>query len=285
MAQANRPQERIKVWRPQGFAGVELECFDNVRDLVIEPFVMQGYEVTVVLRGTAKLRFAEQSYQWKGVDHLFLVQHLNEVFSGETQGEQPNSAWTLRLFPEGMSSLLHDLGQADKPIYFPEMTARDALNAPLASLLIETMLSFDEPHSHLERETKLLGLTYAVLKHCSDSPPPETKLGKEHKAVSLVKEIVQAHVEQELRLEHLAQLTNLSKFYLTRVFKRDVGLSPHEYQMGLRAHRAKGRLAEGERAADVAFDLGFSDQAHLTRTFKRYTQTTPVRFQKFSLLG
>ena len=165
------------------------------------------------------------------------------------------------------------------------MTAANALNAPLASLLKETMLSFDEPSGHLERESRLFGLLYSVLKHCSDSPPPEMKLGKEHKAVSLVKEVVQAHVEQELRLGHLAQLTQLSRFYLTRVFKRDVGMSPHEYQMGLRVHHAKNKLAKGERAADVAFDLGFADQAHLTRTFKRYTQTTPGRFQKLSLAG
>ena len=285
MAQVTKHGERIKVWRPQGFEEVELECFENLKDLVLEPFVLHGYDITVMLEGDCKLGYAGENYQWENANNLFMVQHPNEVGTLDTRSERCMSGWTLRLFPKAMTSLLNDLEQADGPIYFPEMTAANALNAPLASLLKETMLSFDEPSGHLERESRLFGLLYSVLKHCSDSPPPEMKLGNEHRAVSLVKEVVQAHVEQELRLGHLAQLTNLSKFYLTRVFKRDVGLSPHEYQTGLRVHRAKDRLAKGERAADVAFDLGFADQAHLTRTFKRYTQTTPGRFQKLSLAG
>ena len=284
MTEAVQP-ERIKVWRPQEFAGVEVECFDNLSDLVIEPSIMQGYEFTVVIQGSSKLRYAGQNYRYKDVDHLFIAQHPDEVISADARGTQNLSAWTLRLFPEAMTSLRSSLGQADKPIYFPEMTAEDALNGPLASLLKETIVSFDLPSSTLERETRLVGLTHAVLTHCSDSPPPELTLGKEHKAVSLVKEVVQAHFEQELRLEHLAQLTDLSTFYLLRVFKRDVGLSPHEYQTGLRVHQAKGKLARGEKIIDVAYEVGFSDQAHLTRTFKDHTQTTPGRFQRWSLAG
>ncbi len=280
-----QPGERIKVWRPQGFAGVEVECFENSKDLVLEPFVLQSYDITVVLQGDCKLGFAGETYRWENVNHLFLAQYPNEGCTLDTRSERHMSVWTLRLFPEAMTSLLGSLGQADKPIYFPEMTAADALNAPLASLLKETVGSFDEPAGHLERETRLIGLIHAVLTHCADTPPPEVKLGKEHKAVTLVKEVVQAHVEQELRLEHLAQITDLSKHYLLRVFMRDVGLSPHEYQMGLRVNRSKYLLAKGEKPAEVALDLGFSDQAHLTRTFKRYTRTTPGRFRKLSLAG
>ena len=283
MTRAAQPQERIKVWRPQGFEGVELEFFENLPDLVVEPFVMQGYELTVALQGEAKVRYAGQNYRWENFKDIFLAQHPDEIFAGDGGSGQPTSVWTLRLFPEGMSSLLHDLGQADRPLYFPEMTAPDALNGPLAALLKETMCSFDVPSSHIERESRLLGLAYAVLKHCSDTPPSDLKLGKEHKAVRLVKEVAQAHYAQELKLDYLAQLAGLSKFYLTRVFQRDMGISPHEYQMGVRIHHAKGKLARGEKPAEVAFDLGFSDQAHLTRTFKKYTQTTPGRFQRFSL--
>ena len=277
------PEPSVKVWRPQGFAGVEVECFDNLSDLVLEPFVLHGYDITVMLEGDCKLGYAGENYQWENANNLFMVQHPNEVGTLDTRSERCMSVWTLRLFPEAMTSLRSSLGQADKPIYFPEMTAADALNGPLASLLKETIRSFDLPSSTLERETRLVGLTHAVLTHCSDSPSPELTLGKEHRAVSLVEEVVQTHFEQELRLEHLAQLTDLSTFYLLRVFKRDVGLSPHEYQMGLRIHQAKGKLARGKKIVDVACDVGFSDQAHLTRTFKAYTQTTPGRFRRDSL--
>ena len=72
------------------------------------------------------------------------------------------------------------------------MLASEEVNNVLARLVVETVQAFDRPVTHLERESRLIGLTYAVLKHCSDSPPPEEKLGKEHKAVSLVKEVLHA---------------------------------------------------------------------------------------------
>ena len=245
--------------------------------------MMQGYELTVFIKGSSKVSFAGENYRWENVDHLFLVQHPGEIGSADGRSEDPISVWTLRLFPEAMSSLLADFGQANTPVYFPRMTAADTLNGPLASLLEKTMLSFDRPSSHLERECRLLGLLYAVLKHCSDSPPPEVRLGREHKAVSLVKEVLRAHPELDVTLDDLGSVANLSKYHLTRVFQREVGVSPHKYQTGLRINRAKDRLVQGAEIVDVALDLGFSDQAHFTRTFKAHTQTTPGRFRRDSL--
>ena len=136
---------------------------------------------------------------------------------------------------------------------------------------------------HWNVSLKLLGLLHAVLKHCSDSPPPEVKLGREHKAVSLVKEVLHAHPELDVTLDDLGSVANLSKYHLTRVFQRDVGISPHKYQTGLRVNRAKDRLVQGAELVDVALELNFSDQAHFTRTFKAYTQTTPGYFRRDSL--
>ena len=169
------------------------------------------------------------------------------------------------------------------PVYIPNICTPEVLNDLLAKLLTDTIRSFDKAATHLERECKLLGFLHAVLKHCSDSPPPEVKLGREHKAVSLVKEVLHAHPELDVILDDLGSVTNLSKYHLTRVFQREVGVSPHKYQTGLRVNRAKDRLVQGAELVDVALELNFSDQAHFTRTFKAYTQTTPGRFRRDSL--
>ena len=128
-----------------------------------------------------------------------------------------------------------------------------------------------------------MGLLHATLKHCSTSVNLEQALGKEPRAVAVVKDALHAAPEVDVTLDDLAALTGLNKFYLNRVFSKEVGVSPHQYQLGLKVQRAKDKLAKGEEIADVAFDLGFSDQAHLTRTFKRFTLTTPGRFQTHTL--
>ena len=278
-----QPKERVKVWRPQGFVGLEVEQFDKQSDLVVPAFVVPGHELTVFLEGSAYLKYSGRSYRFSEVAHLFLAQHPSEIFFGEARSDQPVSVWTLRLYPELMQTLQGDLGLPEFPVSFPDMAAPDPLNAPLAALTMKTISSFAAPASRLERESRLLLLLREVLTHMADAKPPELKLGKEHKAVSLVKEVMHAHPERDHRLDDLSALTRLNKYHLKEVFTRDVGVTPHRYLTELRVCKAKDLLAQGHMVAQVALETGFADQSHLTHVFKRYTQVTPGRFQRDSL--
>lgn len=53
-----------------------------------------------------------------------------------------------------------------------------------------------------------------------------------------------------------------------RTFRRSIGLSPYAYLTQIRVEAAKKLLNEGASIADVASDIGFTDQSHLTRHFK-----------------
>jgi AraC-like DNA-binding protein len=58
-------------------------------------------------------------------------------------------------------------------------------------------------------------------------------------------------------------------YYVHRVFEREVDLPPHAYLESVRIRQAQRLLAHGEPIAQVAAELGFSDQSHLTRRFTR----------------
>ena len=276
------PPERIKVWRPQGFAGLEVELFENVSSLEIPDVYLDGfYEMTVARVGNIRLHYMDTNHDIVALEDLFLVQHPGETIK-YISGSNLVTACTLRLYPEVMTSVKEALGLKTEVPYFPSMLADENLNAPIAKLASEALMAFDLGASHLECESRLLGLMHAVLTHMSDTPPPEEKLGNEHNAVTLVKEVIHAHLEQKVQLDELALLTELSKFHVIRVFQRDVGLSPHEYQTNLRITKAKNLLAQGGQIVDVALDVGFSDQSHFSRTFKQYTLSTPGRFRRLS---
>jgi len=211
------------------------------------------------------------------------MQHIGETVSGVSLEEKPISVWTLRLFPELMEEVGRSLHMVDQPVYFPAMLAQDALNASLARLVRDTVQACDEPASRLERESRLLGLMHAVFTHCAETPPRDAELGREHRSVEKVKEAIRAQPGSDVSLDALSALTGLSKFHLLRVFKREVGVTPHLYQTCLRVHLAKVELGRGHDLAQVALGLGFADQAHFTRVFKRYTQVTPGRFRGGSL--
>jgi len=66
-----------------------------------------------------------------------------------------------------------------------------------------------------------------------------------------------------------------SPAHLVRSFTATFGIPPHAYVLGRRIEAARGLLLEGTPAARVAADVGFYDQAHFTRHFKRHVGTTP----------
>jgi AraC-like DNA-binding protein len=94
-------------------------------------------------------------------------------------------------------------------------------------------------------------------------------------------EFLRDNFREKFDLERIAQAAGLSKYYLERVFKRSTGLQLHTYMMMLRIDRARQLLRYTRKPiADIALDLGFSDQSHFTNSFKRLTGASPRSFQQ-----
>lgn len=99
---------------------------------------------------------------------------------------------------------------------------------------------------------------------------------------------VTSHIEENclrnIRLEELAQLTGLSQSYFSHAFKASTGMAPHQWQMGARIRKVQALLKKpGTSLTSVASLAGFSDQAHLTRVFKRVVGVTPAVWQRDQL--
>jgi AraC family transcriptional regulator len=89
---------------------------------------------------------------------------------------------------------------------------------------------------------------------------------------------MQRHYAREITLSELAATVHLSPFHLARRFKQTTGVSPHQYLIDMRVNAARALLdaGSGQRSlAEIAAAVGFADQSHLTRHFKRRFGITP----------
>lgn len=89
-----------------------------------------------------------------------------------------------------------------------------------------------------------------------------------------------AHHALNPGLQAMADALQVDRFRLSRLFQAQWGLPPHAWLVQWRLSQARRQLAAGSAAADVAADLGFADQSHLGRWFKRACHLTPARYQQ-----
>lgn len=83
-------------------------------------------------------------------------------------------------------------------------------------------------------------------------------------------------LDRDLSLSELAAIAQMSPFHFAHQFKKSTGLAPHQFLIRCRIERAKELLLCSELSiADIAAEVGFANQSHMTRHFKRVTGVTP----------
>nr|WP_322711279.1 AraC family transcriptional regulator [Nostoc sp. ChiSLP03a]MDZ8212483.1 AraC family transcriptional regulator [Nostoc sp. ChiSLP03a] len=121
-------------------------------------------------------------------------------------------------------------------------------------------------------------LVIHLLRHYSTLTQPITFEDRNLTRTQLQRAIdyVHAHLNRDLSLAELASVVNISPTYFASLFKQAIGISPHQYVIQQRVEQAKFMLKKTDLAiADIALQVGFSSQSHLTQQFKRLTGMTP----------
>ena len=94
-------------------------------------------------------------------------------------------------------------------------------------------------------------------------------------------EYIEEHVADDIPLATLAQLAQLSPYYLCRSFKRSFGMPPHKYHATRRIERAKRLLANRELSITaIALAVGFGETSTFTAAFHRLTGQAPSRYRR-----
>ena len=103
---------------------------------------------------------------------------------------------------------------------------------------------------------------------------------KTNKYVIYAKEHMNNNLYEKVIIEDISTSLNISKAYFNRKFKEVEGVTPYTYVLNLKIEKAKVLLKKGEDISEVALQIGFFDQSHLNRIFKRTVKMTPNEYKK-----
>jgi AraC family transcriptional regulator len=94
-------------------------------------------------------------------------------------------------------------------------------------------------------------------------------------------EYIEENLGDDLSLERMAAEVGISPLYLARAFKMAVGQSPHRYVLARRLERAKELLRGTDTPiVEVALNVGFSSQSHLSNWFLRQVGVSPAVYRR-----
>lgn len=94
----------------------------------------------------------------------------------------------------------------------------------------------------------------AGFRPCKRCSPAEVK----NRPIEIIRAYIEAHLERPVRLEELGRIAGLSPFTVQRLFKREMGVSPLDYQRALRAGSLRTALKHGGTVTNAIYEAGFS---------------------------
>ena len=140
--------------------------------------------------------------------------------------------------------------------------------------LHEALASIDDT---LEAETRLAFITERI-RTLLGQPAAELPSAPAQDLAEQLRAYLDANLFERTTIGAAAKRLGGEPTQLARAFSTVFGIAPHAYLIGRRLDEARDRILRGQALADVAAEVGFVDQAHFTRRFKRYLGITPGRF-------
>ncbi|CAN7527992.1 helix-turn-helix domain-containing protein [Bosea sp. LjRoot237] len=161
-----------------------------------------------------------------------------------------------------------DFGQA----HLPPLPA-------LASLLAEAEAVANDPERLEEIAMRLAGTVASVLS--GTEPGADTPNTRDQRRITRALRHIEAHCEEALSLDALARQAAMSPYHFLRTFRLMIGMTPHQYVLRTRLHRAALLLRRTDLpVAGIAFDCGFGDLSTFNRRFKRVMGANPSDYRR-----
>lgn len=266
--------EQAKFWRLLEFGELELLRATYITH-AFTPHFHEGFAIGVILCGAQEAEYRRSTQVMP--EGTVCVLNPGEVHTAHAVNQY---GWTYRmLYPdvEMLQQIASQIAEREQDVpFFPELVIDDNNLFSQVLRLHRTLERSDT--SLLERESQLVETVGQLILRHADAKPTARSWKFYSKYTKKVREYLDQHYDEEISLKQLARLVELSPYYLLRLFRKEVGVTPYIYLTHRRIIIAKQLLTAGHSIAEVAYETGFVDQSHLTNRFKHIVGVTPRQY-------
>jgi AraC family transcriptional regulator len=276
------PTGRVATSRGRGWKGVTFDLHGIVSDIELDsPPSSDHHAVGYCIKGAGRFWQKRAGRIYENVMRAGIVGVAPAGDARSWRGTLPPS---LRM--RVPCSLVNDAaeqigyGTGRSPEIIDVFHTRDLFIGQIAEIFIAELESPDHPAKSLIIESASYALAAHMLRKYDAFSRKESKLtGLGPRALSAVTSYVEDHACSSIALDELAAIANVSRFHFTRMFKLSTGVSPMTYVEQCRIRKAQELMKEGRwTLAEVGTAVGFSDQSHFARRFRRHHGCSPSHY-------
>jgi AraC-like DNA-binding protein len=269
MSARERVREQVAAWRPP-VPGVREVFHARFVDHAYPPHTHDAWTVLLVDAGGVRYSLDRHDHGMAASTVSLLPPHV--VHDGRAASDVGFRKRVVYVEPEVIGDGL--IGPAvDRPV---------VADAGLVSRIRRLHGALLHPDDAFEAEARLSfvaeGLRRALRPGAADAESETGARGAPPGLADLLRDLLDARLFDGVTLAEAGAVLGASPTHLVRSFTRAFGVAPHAYVLGRRIDAARRQMLEGRPLAEVAAGIGFHDQSHLTRHFRRHVGTTPARY-------
>ena len=195
--------------------------------------------------------------------------------------DKESGALTLAIDPTVFAQTIYEVVDPDTIELLPQFATPDPFLYQIG-VALKSALTKQSNTSRLYAETLVNSLILHLLEHyCTTRPNLQESVSGQLPRYKLkqVIDYINAYLDRDLSLKELSTIVQMSPSYFSQLFKQTTGTTPHQYVIRCRIERAKDLLKQGRLSiAEISTQVGFVDQSHLHRYFKRLVGITPKTY-------
>ncbi|MEK3883246.1 helix-turn-helix domain-containing protein [Paenibacillus sp. PL2-23] len=249
----------------------EMGHFQTLPSYFTEREQLDSFLMIYTLGGIGHLTYQQQSHVVKA-NQLFFI-HCMDYHHYRTDLDDPWELLWIHFNGSTAQGYYEKFAEAGEPV----LSLQPESNIPY---VMNQLLNYKKPS--LYNELKCSKLLVELLTDCLLEQEQSYGLASsEGDYISAVIEEMKLHFQEKITLDDLAKKFAVSKYHLSKQFKRVTGFPPNEYLINIRITHAKELLKYSKLSiAQIAVEAGIENVSHFIYLFKERVECTPLIFRK-----